>query len=209
MVSRFCSQCAEPLQENASYCSACAAPTSNVGRSCGQCGEPLNANSQFCPGCGSWAEWSITGSSGAAPTSITPPTPIKKSEWDNDFVKGDDELLLEARPSHWKFFWYWVFFWLIIPIIVALWQRASLVLYVYRDRVVLEKGFFSKDIKEVFISDIRTVETKQSLPQRIFRFGDVMIATAGTSGYKDVAAGLPDPTGIRDLLINLKGNLRA
>jgi len=26
MVSRFCSQCAEPLQENASYCSACAAP---------------------------------------------------------------------------------------------------------------------------------------------------------------------------------------
>ena len=31
MAGRFCSQCAEPLQENASYCSACAAPTSNAG----------------------------------------------------------------------------------------------------------------------------------------------------------------------------------
>ena len=81
-------------------------------------------------------------------------------------------------------------------------KRASLVLRVYHDRVVLQKGFFSKDIKEVFISDIRTVETKQSFLQRIFRFGDVMIATAGTSGYEDVAVGLPNPTGIRDLIIN-------
>jgi len=113
-----------------------------------------------------------------------------------------DDLLLEARPSNWNFFWHWVFFWLIIPLIVALWKRAALVLRVYGDRVVLEKGVLSKDVKEVFISDIRTVDTKQSLLQRMFKIGDVMIATAGTSGYEDVAYGLPDPRGIKDLVMN-------
>lgn len=112
-----------------------------------------------------------------------------------------DDLLLEARPSGWNFIWHWVFFWLVLPPIIALWRKAALVLRVYGDRVVLEKGLLSKDIKEVFISDIRTVDTRQSLLQRTFKIGDVMIATAGTSGYEDIAYGLPDPRGIKDLVI--------
>ena len=113
----------------------------------------------------------------------------------------DEELLLEARPSWWNFFWHLVFFWLIIPLIVAFWKRAALVLRVYGDRVVLEKGVLSKNVKDIFITDIRTIDTKQSLLQRIFKIGDVMIATAGTSGYEDVAHGLPDPRGIKELII--------
>jgi uncharacterized membrane protein YdbT with pleckstrin-like domain len=117
-----------------------------------------------------------------------------------------DDLLLEARPSAWNFFWHWVFFWLILPPIIALWKQAALSLRVYRDRVVLEKGVLSKDIKEVFISDIRTVDTKQSLLQRMFKIGDVMIATAGTAGYEDVAYGLPDPRGIKELVMTQRRN---
>ncbi|MCH7760287.1 PH domain-containing protein [candidate division TA06 bacterium] len=113
----------------------------------------------------------------------------------------DEKLLLEARPSWWNFFWHLVFFWLIIPLIVAFWKRAALVLRVYGDRVVLEKGVLSKNVKDIFITDIRTIDTKQSLLQRIFKIGDVMIATAGTSGYEDVAHGLPDPRGIKELII--------
>ena len=113
----------------------------------------------------------------------------------------DEELLLEARPSWWNFFWHFVFFWLIIPPIMALWKRSALVLRVYEDRVSLEKGVLSKNFTELFIKDIRTINIKQGIVQRIFRIGDVMIATAGTSGYEHFAYGLPDPRRIRDLII--------
>ena len=114
---------------------------------------------------------------------------------------NDEKLLLEARPSWWNFFWHFVFFWLIIPLIVALWKRRALVLRVYDDRVSLEKGVLSKNFTEVFIKDIRTINIKQSLIQRIFKIGDVMIATAGTSGYEHFAYGLPAPKRIKDLII--------
>lgn len=111
-----------------------------------------------------------------------------------------EKLLLETRPSWWNFFWHIVFCWLVIPILVALWKRAALVMRVTEEKVILEKGVLSKNSKEIFISDIRTIDVKQSLLQRIFKIGDIMIATAGTGGYEDVAYGLPDPKGVKDLI---------
>ncbi len=112
-----------------------------------------------------------------------------------------DRLLLKTRPSWWNFFWHLVFFWLVIPLIVALWKRASLTLQVTEERVILERGILNKEIKEIFITDIRTIDVKQTLGQRIFGIGDIMIATAGTSDYEDVARGLPNPKRIKDLII--------
>jgi len=111
------------------------------------------------------------------------------------------KLLLEARPSWWNFFWHFVFFWLIIPLIIALWKRWALVVRVYESRVSLEKGILSKNFVELFIKDVRTINIKQGLLQRIFKIGDVMIATAGTAGYEIVAYGLPGPKRIKDLII--------
>ena len=113
----------------------------------------------------------------------------------------EEKPLLEARPSWKNFIPNLIFSWLVIPLLVALVKRKSLVLRIYPDRVMLEKGIFSKDIKEVFISDIRAVEVKQTLLQRSFGIGDVRIATSGTSGYELEACGLPDPKKIKDLII--------
>ena len=114
---------------------------------------------------------------------------------------GNEKLLLEARPSWWNFFWSWVFFWLIIPPIVAVWKHAALVLRVYEDRIVVEKGLLSKNVNEILIPDIRAVDTKQSLTQRIFKIGNVMFATAGTAGYESSAYGLHNPKDIKDLVM--------
>ncbi|MFQ5520665.1 MAG: PH domain-containing protein, partial [Candidatus Methylomirabilia bacterium] len=92
-------------------------------------------------------------------------------------MSDEEQVLREARPSWWNFFWYWVFFWLLIPVIVALWKRASVLLRVYEDRVVLERGVLSKNIKVVFITDIRTIDIRQSLVQRVLKIGTIMIAT--------------------------------
>ncbi len=112
-----------------------------------------------------------------------------------------DKLLLETRPSWWNFFWYFVFGWLIIPMFIALWKRAGLVLRVYNDKVVLERGVLAKHITQLLISDIRSVDTKQGVFQRILRIGDIMIGTAGIAGYEIIAQGLPDPTGIVNLIL--------
>lgn len=112
-----------------------------------------------------------------------------------------EKLLLQARPSWWNFFWYFVFGWLIIPVFIALWKRAGLILRVYDNKVVIERGVLSKHITQVLISDIRSVDTKQGIMHRILKIGDVMIGTAGISGYEIIAQGLPDPVGIVNLIL--------
>jgi uncharacterized membrane protein YdbT with pleckstrin-like domain len=112
-----------------------------------------------------------------------------------------ETLLLEAKPSAWNFFWYWFFFWLIVPPIIAAVKRASTVLRIYDDRVSLEEGFMRKEVTDVFIADIRGVEVKQGLWQRMFGLGDILIGTAATGGWEDYVCGLPDAMKIRDLIL--------
>ena len=109
--------------------------------------------------------------------------------------------LLKARPSWWNFFWHLVFGWLIIPLIIALWKRAGLLLYVYEDRIVLEKGVIAKHITQLLISDIRSVDSKQGLMQRMLGVGDILIGTAGFAGYEITAQGLPNSRHIVDLIL--------
>lgn len=117
------------------------------------------------------------------------------------------ELLLELRPSRWNFFWYYVFFFLIFTLIVAWWKRASEILRVYTDRVVLEKGILNKSYKEVFLADIRAIDVEQKFGQRILGYGDILIATAGTEGYELEVKAVPKPKLIRDLIIQLRQEL--
>lgn len=106
---------------------------------------------------------------------------------------SDSEGVVEFRPSWWNFVGYLAFAWLIVPWVVAWFKRASVRLRLYPRRVVVERGILSKETKEVFVSDVRTVDTQQGFLQRIFGIGDLKIATAGTSGYEDVIEGLPKP----------------
>ena len=111
-----------------------------------------------------------------------------------------DKPLLEVHPSWWNYFWYLLFSWLIIPLLIAWWKRAELTLRVTDDKVILEQGLLSKRIKDIFVTDIRTVDVEQSLLQRIFGIGDIKIATSSTDNYEDVAQGLPHPRDIQDLI---------
>jgi uncharacterized membrane protein YdbT with pleckstrin-like domain len=112
-----------------------------------------------------------------------------------------DTPLLEVRPSWWHFLWHLVFFWLLfIPLLVAVWKRRSLLLRVYPDRVHLRRGLLEREMKDVLIADIRGVEVAQSFLQRLVGIGEIRIDTAG-SDDEIVAAGLPGPGGIRDLIL--------
>ncbi len=124
-------------------------------------------------------------------------------EFEDNYV-DEDEFILLVQPSWWNFFWHLVFFFLIVPLIIALWQRASLKIKVYSDRLVFEKGVLSKNVKEVFCADVRTIDVRQSFWQRIIGIGDIALATSGTSGYEEVAHGIPDPMGLKDVIYRQK-----
>lgn len=111
-----------------------------------------------------------------------------------------NEVLLERRPSWLNYTPHIVFAWLVIPLLVAAWRRHSVLLQITKDKVVLEKGVLGKQKKQVYISDIRTIDIEKSVAQRVFGIGDIMIATAGTSGYEDVAPGMPSPEEVKDIV---------
>ena len=115
-----------------------------------------------------------------------------------------EEPLLVVRPSGWNFFWHWVFCWLIVPLIIALWRRASVELRIYEDRVVLETGVLSKDMKTVYISDIRATEVRESFGNRMVGIGDLTISSAGEASSVLFVKGIPHPRDVEDMIQQLR-----
>src|SRR5215470_9549063 len=89
---------------------------------CPECGRQVSTAAKVCPACGYPVAENL-------PPSGTPPA---------------NELLVEVRPSWWRYFWLLFFFWLIIPLIIACVRRSSMVLRVYRGRVTLSRGILSR-----------------------------------------------------------------
>lgn len=120
-----------------------------------------------------------------------------------------NEPLLVARPSWWNYWGWLLFAWLLIPFGVAWWKRRGLTLTILPERVVLERGVLTKQSIDLFITDVRAVEVRQSVIQRIFKVGTVVIATAaGDASDEIVAFGMPDPMAIKDLLITRRQALK-
>ena len=117
--------------------------------------------------------------------------------------------LLEARPSWWNFFWHLLFFWLIVPLVIAIVRRNSLVLRVYDDRVSLERGLVSKQVSDVFITDITDIQVTQGFWQRLFGLGDVDLGTSAVEGWEEAAYGLPRAMAIRELILSQRRKLTA
>jgi membrane protein YdbS with pleckstrin-like domain len=163
---------------------------------CPDCGKPVSSSAKACPVCGYPVADKVTESHPAAPSPATAlSTPA-----------GTNELLAEVRPSWWNYFWHIFFFWLIVPPIIAAFKRASVVLRVYSGRVTLERGIFSKCYQDFVPRDIRSIDIDQSLLGRIVGIGDITISTAATVEAAEKIEGVPDPKGIKELILAQRGN---
>lgn len=69
--------------------------------------------------------------------------------------------------------------------------------------VSMERGILNKSSVEVRILQIRTIQVKQHIWQRIMNIGDLLIASAGTEGYEIVAHGIDAPYEMRDKIQDL------
>lgn len=155
---------------------------------CPECGKEVSTEAKVCPSCGyPVAEWSNH--------PADRPTAVPAGAVDAQAV------LLEVRPSWWNFGWHLLFFWLLVPLLIALYRRHSFVMRIYSDRVSVEEGFWSKEISEFFIRDIRSIDVEQGVWGRLVNIGDVTISTAATVDAAEKAAGVPQPKRIKELLI--------
>ena len=159
---------------------------------CPECKKPVSSEAHACPFCG----YPVAEKVGANPPSPT------------DTGPGGEpgELLVEVRASWWGYFWYWFFFWLIIPPMIAWFRRASMVIRVYPGRITIERGIFSKCYQEYSLLDIRSIDVDQSFFNRLVGIGDITISTAATVDAAEVIRSIPDPKGLRDLIIAQRGN---
>ena len=110
----------------------------------------------------------------------------------------------KARPSWWKFFWLFTMGWLIIPIFIAVWERYSVLLIITSRQVILETGILNRESREIFISDIRTVDVEQSFIQRMLGYGSIKFASAGTDRYELSVEGIKNPYYIKDVVNSLR-----
>ncbi len=109
--------------------------------------------------------------------------------------------LMVIHPSWWNFGWHLIFFWLIVPLVVAIYRRYSFVMRIYPGRVSVEEGMFAKEYSEFFIKDIRSIDVRQGFWGRLVGIGDVVISTAATVDAAEEARGVRHPTQIKELLI--------
>jgi uncharacterized membrane protein YdbT with pleckstrin-like domain len=147
---------------------------------CPECGKQVSTSAQTCASCG---------------------FPIA-AQASKDAKPRADTLLAEVRTSWWRFFWHLVFFWLIVPLVIAWWRRGSVVLRVYPGRIMLERGRLTKSYREFSANDIRSLDIEQGMLARLVDIGDLTISTAATVDAAEVIQGVPHPQKLRELIIS-------
>ena len=93
-----------------------------------------------------------------------------------------------------------------MPPIVAYFRRASTVLRIFPDRIMLTRGLFSKCYRDYNPRDIRSIDIDQSFLQRIVGIGDLTISTAASAEGAEQIKSIPDPEGVRDLILAQRGS---
>jgi hypothetical protein len=158
---------------------------------CPDCGKPVSNAAHACPNCGYPIAEKLAQQPGAVAPNAQPEPQVP---------------LAEIRPSWWGYFWHVFFFWLIVPPIIAYFRRASTVLRIFPERITLTRGLLSKCYRDYNPRDIRSIDIDQSFLQRIVGVGNLTISTAATAEGAEQIKAIPDPKGVRDLILAQRGS---
>jgi len=89
----------------------------------------------------------------------------------------------------------------IVLILLPWWLLASNTrLTVTNERVTFKTGILAKNIREIFLSDIRSIEINQTFQQRIFNTGNVEISSSATADAEISISGIPNPYEVKRLI---------
>jgi len=132
--------------------------------------------------------------------------PEEKKEVPEEKEVAEEKVLYDSAPSMFrnKPFTFLLLF--IIPIIgwiiLAIWwlKAANTRLTVTNERITFRIGILSKNIREIFLSDIRGVQINQRLLQRILGTGHVEVASAASAEAEIQIDGIPQAYEVKDII---------
>jgi len=87
-------------------------------------------------------------------------------------------------------------------LILVPWWIACLgtTLLVTDRRVTLRRGILSRDTSDILLADIRNVQVRQGVLQRLFDVGDLGLSSSGQGGIEIEVAGIPHPRRVAALI---------
>jgi uncharacterized membrane protein YdbT with pleckstrin-like domain len=110
----------------------------------------------------------------------------------NSHLIKDESVVFETR-LHWVIFISWSS---LFTLTIAAWiKRAVSEFVVTNRRIIMKKGFISRDTFEMNISKIESVNVDQSVMGRIFNYGSLTII--GTGGTREVFHNIAKPMAFR------------
>jgi len=77
---------------------------------------------------------------------------------------------------------------------------------VFPNRITIERGVFSKCYQDYLPRDIRSIDVDQHFFARLIGIGNLTISTSATAEASEKIEGIPDPKGIRELILKQRGN---
>lgn len=107
-----------------------------------------------------------------------------------------ETVILETRESKRSYGFFGIFFAILLLGLPFLGRQR---IRVTNERISIEAGFWNKLRDDVEIFRIRDVVVKQSIWNRMFGIGDVVLkSTEGRTEETHVLKGVPDPTGVSE-----------
>ena len=165
-------------------------------KSCPFCGEKILLAAVKCKHCGEF----LDGRNTQEPNAPAPQRKRSNLQIENDIWTG--------KPSYLYYIWHFIFGILLLPlfgfgllfILYALLDRNTKVYTLTNKRVMSKAGIISRRVNEVGVKDIRNINVKQGIFERLFGVGTVEIASAGTADIEVRFIGVNDPIRARDLI---------
>ena len=87
-------------------------------------------------------------------------------------------------------------------LVLVPWWIAALgtTLVVTDRRVTLRRGILSRDTSDILLADIRNVQVRQGVLQRLFDVGDLGLSSSGQGEIEIEVAGIPHPRRVAALI---------
>ncbi len=120
----------------------------------------------------------------------------------------EEKILYEDHPSMFRNHPVWFVLCLVLSLVLVglvlllYWwlQVLATKLTVTDHRTILRHGLLSKHVNEVYHSDIRNVQIRQTFLQRLLDVGVIAIASAGSGAAEIVVEGMRSPGKIKAIL---------
>ena len=197
---------------------------------CPDCGTRLTPGARFCAACGAPTDSEATRPVEPLQVRPLSPPPVRQEPAPRDAPDAEEKTVFTVRPTllfvklgyllaalggvllvallAWQDFVF-IPYYISIPLALALLLlpayrhlKRNSVQYTLTDaKIEIDQGFVSRTTRNIPLRNIQDVSVTTTIPQRLLRFGNVVVDNASETGGHTVLRNIPDPRRHADLIL--------